>query len=51
MSWATRRWDLTTPADESSKRFPVIFTVGHGTRPIEEFLAFLGAMGAASPTG
>jgi len=45
VSWATRRWDLTTPADESSKRFPVIFTVGHGTRPIEEFLAILGAAG------
>ncbi len=45
MSWATRRWDLTTPANESSKRFPVIFTVGHGTRPIEELLAILDAAG------
>ena len=45
MSSATRRWDLATPTDESSKQFPVIFTVGHGTRPIEEFLAILGAAG------
>ena len=45
MSSATRRWDLATPADESNKRSPVIFTVGHGTRPIEEFLAILGAVG------
>jgi uncharacterized protein (DUF488 family) len=33
------------PADESNKRSLVIFTVGHGTRPIEEFLAILGAAG------
>jgi uncharacterized protein (DUF488 family) len=46
VSSATRRWDLaTTPADESNKRSPVIFTVGHGTRSIEEFLAILGAAG------
>ena len=45
MSSATRRWDLATPADESNKRSPVIFTVGHGTRPIEEFLAILGTAG------
>jgi uncharacterized protein (DUF488 family) len=45
VSSATRRWDLATPADESNKRSPVIFTVGHGTRPIEEFLAILGAAG------
>ena len=43
VSSATRRWDLATPADESNKRCPLIFTVGHGTRPIEEFLAILGA--------
>jgi uncharacterized protein (DUF488 family) len=43
VSSATRRWDLATLADESNKRPPVIFTVGHGTRPIEEFLAILGA--------
>jgi hypothetical protein len=29
----------------------MIFTVGHGTRPIEEFLAILDATGGASPTG
>jgi hypothetical protein len=29
----------------------VIFTVGRGTRPIEEFPAILDAMGGASPTG
>jgi len=46
VSSATRRWDLaTTPADESNKRSPVIFTIGHGTRSIEEFLAILGAAG------
>ena len=45
MSSATRRWDLATPADESSKRSPLIFTVGHGTRPIEEFLVILDAGG------
>jgi uncharacterized protein (DUF488 family) len=45
VSSATRRWDLATPANESNNRSPVIFTVGHGTRPIEEFLAILGAAG------
>jgi uncharacterized protein (DUF488 family) len=45
VSSATRRWDLATPADESNKRSPVIFTVGHGTRPIEEFQAILAAAG------
>jgi uncharacterized protein (DUF488 family) len=45
VSSATRRWDLATAADESNKRSPVIFTVGHGTRPIEKFLAILGAAG------
>jgi uncharacterized protein (DUF488 family) len=45
VSSATRRWDLATPANESNKRLPVILTVGHGTRPIEEFLAILGAAG------
>jgi len=33
------------PTLHSSKRLPVIFTVGHGTRPIEEFLAILGTAG------
>jgi uncharacterized protein (DUF488 family) len=45
VSSATRRWDLALLADESNKRSPVIFTVGHGTRPIEEFLAILGTAG------
>jgi uncharacterized protein (DUF488 family) len=45
VSSATRRWDLALPADEFNKGPPVIFTVGHGTRPIEEFLAILGAAG------
>jgi uncharacterized protein (DUF488 family) len=45
VSSATRRWDLATPADESNKRSPVIFTVGHGTRPIGEFLAIIDAAG------
>jgi uncharacterized protein (DUF488 family) len=45
VSSATRRWDLATPAGESNKRSPIIFTVGHGTRPIEEFLTILGAAG------
>jgi uncharacterized protein (DUF488 family) len=45
VSSATRRWDLATPANESNNRSSVIFTVGHGTRPVEEFLAILGAAG------
>jgi uncharacterized protein (DUF488 family) len=32
--------------NESNKRSSMIFTLGHGTRPIEEFLAILGAAGS-----
>jgi uncharacterized protein (DUF488 family) len=45
VSWATRRWDLATAAGtESSNPPPTIYTVGHGTRSIEEFLPILASV-------
>jgi uncharacterized protein (DUF488 family) len=42
VSSATRRWDLVTAAGtESSNPLPTIYTVGHGTRSIQELLTIL----------